>query len=205
MSDESSKTRHTSGYTILEVIIALSVLIVGIISILTLVVGSLSTTVSALDYLVAANLAREGVELVRNQRDTNWYKSNSFDFGLTNDTYFTAVIDYNDINANKDLVFTFVPNNIDSSVSQLKRSAGGVYTRDTGANTDYYRLIYLNNICQNIDADPLVPGNETVKENGADCGPLETKIGIDIVSKVKWTTKENPKTVELRDRVYNWR
>lgn len=205
MSAKLNKTPHASGYTLLEVIISLSVLVVGIISILTLAVGSLSTTVSALDYLVAANLAREGVELVRNQRDTNWYKGNSFDFGLTNDAYFTAVIDYNDIDASKNLVFAFVPNNIDSSACRLKRSAGGVYTRDTGANTDYYRLIYLNNVCQNLSADPIVPGNETVKENGADCSPLETKIGIDIVSKVKWTTKENPKTVELRDRVYNWR
>ena len=203
MSENYNKN-HTLGYTILEVIIAIFVIVTGVFSILTLVVSSLSNTTQALDYLVAANLAREGIELVRNQRDTNWYKNNDFDYGLTDATEYTAIVDYDDIDASNDIIFNFIADDIDDPTCQLYRS-NGVYTRDIGNATKYHRLIYLNDICQDISADPIVPGNESVKNNGASCG-AETKIGIDIISKVEWLDKNgNPKIVELNNRIYDWR
>lgn len=191
--------KENNGYTLLEVLIAISIIIAGIFAVMTLVVRGLTVTNASLDYLVAGNLAREGIEMVRNRRDSNWYQNKNFDDGLTDITYYTAVIDYNDS------AFTFVPDALDSTVCQLKRQ-GGVYTRDTGLATNYYRLIYLNDICQNLSADPLVPGDETVKTAGADCGFGETKIGIALISKVKWQNQPGEtKTLELNDRLYNWR
>jgi len=199
--------KDNTAYTILEALIAISVIVTGIFSVLTLTVSSLSVTSSALDYLVAANLAREGIELVRNQRDTNWYKEKDFDYMLTNATYYTAVVDYNDVAddgiGGKDIMFTFIDDDIDDLACQLHRS-NGVYTRDIGSPTSYYRLIYLNHICQDISASPVVPTNESVKSNGEDCDG-ETKIGIDIVSKVKWLDNKIERTVELNSRVYDWR
>jgi prepilin-type N-terminal cleavage/methylation domain-containing protein len=68
----SSKLRSQSGFTLIEVVIALSVVTVGLLS--TLVVAN--TTVRASDdnerKVTATNLAREGLELVRNIRDSNW-------------------------------------------------------------------------------------------------------------------------------------
>lgn len=194
-------TSHTKerGYSILEVLIAISVIITGIFGVMSLVVKSMSSTRTALDYLVAANLAREGIELVRNQRDTNWYSANNFDDGLTDAVFYTAVIDYNDAS------FTFIADDIDAAACELHRQ-GSVYTRDMGNPTGYYRLIYFNNICQDLSVDPIVPANESVKTAGADCDLGYTKIGIDVISRVKWQDPSTgPKTVDLNDRFYNWR
>lgn len=195
---------NQKGYTILETLIAIAVIVTGVFSILTLTVSSLSTTGSALDYLVAANLAREGAELVRNQRDTNWYKNNNFDDGLTDLVHYAAVVDYNDVDLSYDVDFTFVVDNIDVAGCRLYNS-NGVYTRDVGVATKYYRLIYLNSICQDLSANPIIPASESVKSSGVDCGSGETKIGIDIISKVKWMDNEEEKTVTLNSRIYDWR
>ena len=61
-----------SGFTFLEVIVAIYVIIVGFtgaMSLLTFVVGSASVSYNR---LIAAHLAQEGLEVVRNIRDSNW-------------------------------------------------------------------------------------------------------------------------------------
>jgi len=59
------------GFTLIESLLAIGVLIVGILSAFILVVRSLSNIPLIQSRLVAANLAQEGIELVRQKRDTN--------------------------------------------------------------------------------------------------------------------------------------
>ncbi len=188
------KITKNSGYTILEVLVALSILITGIFAVLTLTVSSMSNTDAALDYLVAGNLAREGIELVRNKRDTNWYLSgNAFDAGLTNPTLYRAIVDYNDVG------LTFVDYDIGNSACKLLR-AGSVYSYDVGgALSGFSRLIYFRNICYNV-------GVESIENSAQDVCAVGKKIGIDIVSKVQWTNPQlGAKTVEINNRLYDWR
>lgn len=60
------------GFTLIEVIIAIFILIVGVVAVFMLVNKGLSGTIDLSDKLVAAYLAQEGIEIVRNMRDTNW-------------------------------------------------------------------------------------------------------------------------------------
>jgi len=188
--------KKNSGYTILEVLISISVIVIGISAVMTLVVSNIAVNAKSLDYLVATNLAREGIEMVRNQRDANWYVGAPFDTGIKDPALYAAVIDYNNPN------FTFLPDDIDTPACRLLRF-NGIYNHDVGDPTDYYRIIRLNDICSDTSAVPVSSG-EVVKTNGADCGGLE-KIGIDIISHIRWTEKGDEKNLELRGRVYNWR
>jgi len=61
----------SKGFSLLEVIIALFVLSVGILGMLSLISNSISNSNGAKDMIVASQLAQEGVELVRNKRDSN--------------------------------------------------------------------------------------------------------------------------------------
>lgn len=62
------------GFTLVEGMIALTVISVGLIATLTLSISNILTALENERRAVAANLAREGLEVVRNQRDGNWLK-----------------------------------------------------------------------------------------------------------------------------------
>ena len=62
------------GFTLVELIIALGVFSAGIMAAFTLALAGLNISKDNYARIQAANLAREGIELVRNQRDSNWLK-----------------------------------------------------------------------------------------------------------------------------------
>ena len=75
-----SSLKSNSGFTLLEVIISLGIIVVGLVGALTLVNFTLNSSGTSSSKLVAANLAQEGIEVVRSSRDTSnnwtsWYNS----------------------------------------------------------------------------------------------------------------------------------
>jgi len=68
------RLRSQAAETLAEVIIAITVLTLGTGSATILVLTSVHATTSGETRLVAYNLAREGVEAIRNIRDTNWLR-----------------------------------------------------------------------------------------------------------------------------------
>lgn len=62
------------GQTLIETLVASFILVMGISAALTLAVFSLSATDKIKQEAIAMGLAREGLEVVKNMRDTNWLK-----------------------------------------------------------------------------------------------------------------------------------
>ena len=62
------------GFTLLEGIIAMTVITVGLVAGMSLAISNISTAQNNERRVVAVNLAREGVEAIRNMRDSNWLK-----------------------------------------------------------------------------------------------------------------------------------
>lgn len=67
-----------SGQTLIETIVAIFILTMAITSGLAVTIYVLSNSGVSLNQVVATNLAREGVEMVRNMRDTNWLESDAY-------------------------------------------------------------------------------------------------------------------------------
>ena len=93
-----NNNNNDAGFTLLEVMLAIFFLTVGIggaFMVIQKTVGLSSVSVSR---LVAANLAQEGIEIVRNIRDTNWLEGEDWDKdiggAIETTTYHEA--DYND-------------------------------------------------------------------------------------------------------------
>ena len=63
-----------SGETIMETVIALSILAIGLTMPSALIATSLRNINISKNRVIAVNIAREGIEAVRNIRDTNWLK-----------------------------------------------------------------------------------------------------------------------------------
>ncbi len=68
----NQKLKKESGFTLLEVIVAIFILTVGVGGSFVLIQQTLSASLMAQSRLIAAYLAQEGIEIIRNVRDNNW-------------------------------------------------------------------------------------------------------------------------------------
>jgi hypothetical protein len=80
---------HRAGQGLLEATMAIGMILVGLGAVLTLTLQNVSATAASNQRVVALQLAREGVEVVRGIRDSNWLAaghgdpSREWDTGLT--------------------------------------------------------------------------------------------------------------------------
>jgi type II secretory pathway pseudopilin PulG len=61
-----------SGQTLIETVVAIFILVMGITAALGLATFSLHSSTNIVKQLIGMGLAREGIEAVKNMRDTNW-------------------------------------------------------------------------------------------------------------------------------------
>jgi len=88
------------GFSFIEVLVSIFILVIAITASFSVLRGILSYNVTNSSRLVAAYLAQEGIEIVRNIRDGNWLESrsntaNSWDEGLTGCSGNGCIADYN--------------------------------------------------------------------------------------------------------------
>jgi len=116
-----------AGFTLLEVLVALSVLIMGLLASVSLLAktSSLNTVIS--DRLIASHLAQEGIELVRNLISNNILAGEIWNHGLPAGDY---QIDYND-------------NNLHGFTNTPLRFDGSLYSYDFGQSTKFKRKIHI--------------------------------------------------------------
>jgi len=66
---------NSAGFTLLETIVVLLIMAVGLVAIINLTADSLRAQTLNRNTLIAYQLAQEGMDLVRNVRDTNWTRN----------------------------------------------------------------------------------------------------------------------------------
>lgn len=92
MKTIKQKKIHLAGQTLIETLAAAFILVMGISASVGLAIFAFNTSGGIVKQIIATGLAREGVEAVRNMRDTNWLQ----DTLVTNGCY-----DYVTATANK--------------------------------------------------------------------------------------------------------
>lgn len=68
----ADSSQFKAGQTLIETVVAIFLLTTGIIGGLGLAIFAIGASDVTLNQIIATNLAREGIEVVRNIRDTNW-------------------------------------------------------------------------------------------------------------------------------------
>lgn len=81
-----------NGFTILEVMIAIFVVTIGVLAAYNVTQQMISYTYHSASRLTAAYLAKEGIEIVRNTRDTNWLEQENWDNGLSSSDWEACII-----------------------------------------------------------------------------------------------------------------
>ncbi len=192
----------------LEAVIASGIIVTAVAAALTLVSRSIAAEKAAEDAIVAGNLAREGIEVVRNIRDSNWLAGAAWDGGIAGAAGDTTGVP----------IFNPATNawNVDFAPSAITDAEAVVYRYATGAGnavvglfvqaasrpsaavaTPFSRLLTLDPICY----DGV--GGWAVSADGT-CGSNE-KIGIRVTSRVQWQSPGGPRAVTMDEQLFNWR
>ncbi|HLD81677.1 MAG TPA: hypothetical protein VJA22_00535 [Patescibacteria group bacterium] len=178
------------GQTLLEIVIALGVMIFGIVSVLSLTTRGISTTRTSTNRLIASNLAREGVEVVRGIRDSNWLAKNPWDQGIYRSHQNKAIPIFDPATGAWSLLF--LPNG-STIMDYPVYIDDGMYRQFTGQSfgtedSGFYRLLTFEFIDRAVSglAEPV-------------------RIGVKVESRVQWKEKNQTKQLEFEEELYNWR
>lgn len=168
------------GFSLLEIIIAIAVLASGIAGAIALINQTVSTGVFAQKQLIGSHLAQEGMEVVRNIRDTNWIKQNNdpailWDGGLMNGN---SCVNFNSSSLSD---AGFAPGFCDSPAQRTLYFLNNRYIHSltgSGSATNFSRYI---SISHGVDSD--------------------SKAFVLVKSTVSW----NKGSITAEERLYDWK
>lgn len=203
-------SRDQGGQSLLEMLVALLILVTALTATIVLIVTSINASRDSRNKLIASNLAREGIEMVRNIRDSNWVDPSTttppWDDGLTSGDDPTAVPN---IKGGTDTItLDFTPTTFAETPYTAVKLSGTSYLQGltaSGTSAGFFRLLYLNPICRD-----QTTGTEQIiaKTTSSNCiaqfGANYEKVGIRVIVEVRFPNSSSSKKVLIEDRLYNW-
>lgn len=117
------------GFSLLEVMLVVMILSVALLVFIQVTSQSITHSIESQDSIIAAGLAQEGVELVKNIRDNNWAVKNTA-FESPFPSYSNCRIDYK------------INKNCTSGNYDLKFD-GNFYNHGSGSETKFFRKINI--------------------------------------------------------------
>lgn len=169
-----------NGFTLLEAIVAIFVLIVAISGSFTLINYVISSTPVTTSKLIASYMAQEGIELIRNIRDTNWLQATGvWDKGLSSECTGACqcidangcVVDYADTNQLDPILQAYTG-------QFLNIDANNLYGYSGGTSTKFQRQIIIS--------------------------PLSPDI-LNVSISIYWQDKGINYQINAQENLYNWR
>lgn len=156
------KVKNNNGFGILEIIISIFIISMAFIALLSLTGQNIQAQNTNENSLVASQLAQEGLELVRNQRDDAWFDHEDYDKYIYKAGDLTFTIDYTANAAD------YSAETINDEAARLFIDASGNYAHDnSGTATPFYRLITISTDDESkyLEVECEVKWNERGKDN----------------------------------------
>ena len=172
----NNRTIKDNGFTIIEALVAIFVLTVGIVGCMTLANQVLRTSEISKDRLIAVNLAQEGIEVIRNIRDTNWLVGT----GNWNDN---IISDCNGSSLNKQVAYNSTSTEAYAD-SYLKLDSNGYYNYTSGNDTTFKRKLTVQ--CLEFP----------------EAGQYKKML---VEARVYWTSRGTSKEILMTEHLYDWK
>jgi prepilin-type N-terminal cleavage/methylation domain-containing protein len=142
------------GFTLVEVLVALALLTVALVPAFIQATNATLLSATIRSSLVSADLAQEGVEVVRAMRDANWFAGQPFDTGLD------ACVDGCRVQWD-----STAPLPLSGNAPLKLDAASGMYQYDTGTDSQFSRTITVTPVSAvELNVSSVV----TWRERGAD-------------------------------------
>lgn len=203
------KLKIRRGLGLIETLVGVGVLVGAICVLISMVVSASASRISNEYATIAANLAREGIEVVVAKRNDNWINDLAFDDGMNTVNDYTFGLAFEPSTS----VWTFydAPNAIGDATARIYKYTSGAPSYvglmvqgssqpSSTAITQYSRLISLDPICSTGSNE----SNELIVTSGSNCG-ANVKIGVRITSLVRWIDRGTTHSVSAIETIYDWR
>jgi len=137
----------TQGFTLIELLITITVITVGILGVFVAIQQGISTVDYSRSRLTSAFLSQEGVEIIKNIRDTNLLErsvdwDDGIDPGAAVEEYEVVYDDVNNAGVNLNAA-ACSPNCNFSNLRFLKKIDDGFYNYTLGDDTRYKRKVRI--------------------------------------------------------------
>src|SRR4030043_1079800 len=164
----NSFSKKNAGFTVLEVIIAIFVISIGVLAVVRVMPSIISGSSLNNDRLTAAYLAQEGIEIVRNIRDSNRIQGDDDDDGFQAnckkinggcevDYFCVTVLNPNPGNPHaKCLQSCGSP----QTLTPLKIDPNKGFNYSTGSGTQFKRVVYIEKETDYINVTSVVFWNK---------------------------------------------
>ena len=190
----SQNRQNGEGFTIIELVIAIFILSVAIFGVYNAFSTIVVLTSGISDRLTAAYLAQEGIEIIRNIRDTNWIEMGTD----PNITWYDGLSGWEDGCEADYTTGTAITNptalapwagsepsgSNEGGGNYLKLNTNGFYVYGTGSDTKFKRKIII---------EP--PGGSNDYSNG-----YIMKVSVEVF----WSEKGEWSQIEAEDNLYDW-
>lgn len=199
------RSKNTRGQGLLETIVAIGVITTGLISVITLVISNLTAQREAALRYRALNFAREGLETVRNARDSNWLllgRGSPWE-GLRGEG--EAILAFEDSFNETNFTPAIVSGRTDATV--ICQSADGLFVQrplGCAANdepTPFQRVISL----EILSCGEVFSGDAALCENLEEADVNIDEAALRAVVRVSWSDAGRERQVELIEVLYDWR
>lgn len=177
------RCNYNKGFTMAEALMAISIILVGVISTFVMVFKSFYDISIIKDRLTAVFLAQEGIELIRQRRDSNFLiENNSWNTGLSNGRKYR--IGYQ-VDENGEITGIIFDERFNEPLYQDQNSGIFNYSR-RGNQTPFVRQIEIIGISQDPETREFYE--------------------IKVIATVQWRAKylRTPITISAEDHLFNW-
>jgi len=177
-------TKKNKGFTLLETLFAIFIIIIGFFSVFNILRIGIRATTSSINQLVAANLAQEGIEIIRNMKDSSYAAGDDWNT-ITDNGHLNR---YNCLAGDKNCRVDFDDHRLldEDSNAYLKIDTDGKYQYSSGNNSVFKRSINLN-------------------QGEALCSSLATSTDcIQVEVNVSWREKAQDFSIQAEGYIYAW-
>ncbi len=217
------KINNKSGFTIIEVLVTLLVFAIGLVAIYTLSESNLNSVRNNFRKTLAANLGREAIEIIRNQRDNNWLAIEANTDCDTTDTPDICLwdnglkADYVAVSFNEAQPVVLSCASFDECLA-LRESKVYVHQdsekyyvsnllspQDTiDVDTGISRVVRLQAICRDETKNLNNVGGQESISNLFEC-LSGSKIGVQATVRLQWYSLNKKQSLDIVEKIYNWR
>ncbi|MBP8017194.1 prepilin-type N-terminal cleavage/methylation domain-containing protein, partial [Candidatus Gracilibacteria bacterium] len=131
LKTKNQKSKTNSGFSMIELMVAIIIFTIGGLSAYLLVYSAINSSIRSKSEIIASNIARQQIELIKNIRDTNWLQFKTWNkldnAGSLGETltggYYTIE---NNFNLTNPIKITNISSDFDGSESKVLSSSSTV-------------------------------------------------------------------------------